>query len=50
MITITKADQETRAILKYLAEENCDEICRYELCPKYYGWFSSDWVLNLILN
>ena len=42
--------QETKLIQAFLAEEICDEICRYEQCPKYYGWYESDWVINLILN
>jgi hypothetical protein len=44
------ANEETGLILAYLTLHDCDYICKYEQCPKYYGWFSGDWVLNLILN
>jgi len=44
------ANEETNSIRAYLTLHNCDHLCKYEQCPKLFGWFSSDWVLNLILN
>jgi len=45
-----RALKETNDIQAFLAEHECDQICRYELCDKYYGFFSNDWLFNLMLK